>query len=362
MVAEMTEKTRRVLSVLLAALCFAVFTVLLFLPFPARVTLPEETYVCDFGDGTAVIGYQEGYAALAGIGETGDILLSVGGREGVVAAGDDMRREVHILREGELAELLSFTPRLNRLERAALFHFFGDRLYFDRYDFFAFTGENVKRCELREAREIVMLGGTLSSDALIASKAERLYLSPQSEMRYTTLLGADVEVIARAPYLTEGGAVLRDGVGGRRLVSGLPQAKIVDVSYDYADMSALLPCEQVERLCLPFCGSTPSSAGTEYHGELAYLFVRNGKYDVPETLTSVKITGGEIMHTAFYHCPSLREIDLCGIRAENISDHAFEGLGDLQILHCPRADVILNGEYLTIAAPCGCTVFTKVTN
>lgn len=350
---------KKYLMPVLAVLLLGVYTAVLLFPYPHHAEPDEEIYLCDIGDRVIELRYSEAYSSLIGFDEEGRLLLERDGERGTIETGEEIKEAVRVLREGELAELLSLRTGGTRLERTALFLVFGERLYFDSGDWFSYTGEKVVLSERRETREVVFVGGTLTGNELIPTGAKTLYLLPRAEFTSETLLGTEADVVAYPPYLTEGGAVFKDGIGGRRLLSGLPSVAEADIVCDYADEGALLPCKKLERLTISFAGSSPSGVGTEFRGELGYLFLSGEIYSVPETLKRVKITGGVIMPTAFYGCGGIEEIDLCGVDPAVISPQAFEGLS-LSLLHCPLADAPLKGNYQKTIAPCGCTVYEKV--
>ena len=127
----------------------------------------------------------------------------------------------------------------------------------------------------------------------------------------------------------------------------------------FADEGALLPCEQLEEVEIPFAGSAQSSAGTLYRGEFAHLFSTGAEYCVPVTLKRVRVKGGYLISHAFYACKFVEEIDACGVSARDIERDAFADCISLKLLHTPRADVTLQGNFTKRLAPCGCTVYER---
>lgn len=348
--------TKRCFGVLIAI----VFVALIMLPI-ALLLIRGERYLCTFEDGTTSrLSYAEAYELLSGFDEGGDILLVRDGVYGTVSTGEEAKVAFSILSTADLGELYAMhTDGVSRLERAALFHAFGDVLFLDGGESFSFDGSRVLRLnDTKEAHKAVLLGGRVTATQLKAIRARELELRTRAEFTAAALVGTVVEeVTAYEPYAASGNVVYRNTPSGRRLIAGLPNATFLEADCNFADRGALLPCVNIQSLVLPFVGSG-DTVTTDFHGELAYLFSTASEYRVPETLARVRVTGGVLVSFAFYDCAGLTEIDACGVKAENIAEDAFMGL-DLRLLHTPRKDVLLGGEYISCTAPCGCTVFEK---
>ncbi len=346
-------------TALIAVAVGAVYCALLFWPYPKRIDVPSERYLCYFEDGSKEeLDYGEACRYLAGVSEEGDILLLRNGVSGMVSANSAMREAVRILEHADTAELIYHDFDVGRLGRAALLHAFGDRLYCDGDEFYAYTGVRVTRTSVRSAKEFRLLG-KLPADALRCTGAILLHVYSRAELDPAALTGTSVTITADPPYVVREGGLYLETVSGVRLVAAEPDMTQLHVeNYAFADMGALLPCRSLCSLDLPFLGSD-AYGGTESVGELAYLFCLDGGYFVPDTLKKLRVRGGTVTETAFYACHSLEEIDLCGVNAEKIERRAFSGL-DLKLLHTPRADVLLTGSYDSFTAPCGCTVYRKI--
>lgn len=346
-------------TALIAFAVGAVYCALLFLPYPRRVDVPSERYLCYFEDGSEEeLAYADACRYLSGVSEEGEILLLRDGVLGMVPANSAMREAVRILEHADTAELIYHVFDVGRLGRAALLYAFGDRLYCDGNEYYAYTGVRVVRTSIRRAEELRLLGN-LPDDALRLTGATSLHVYGRAELNPAALMGTSVAIAADPPYAVQGGALYLETVGGRRLVAAEPNTTQLHIeNYVFADKGALLPCESLCSLELPFLSSDAYGGGA-HGGELAYLFCLGGDYYVPETLTKLRVHGGVITGTAFYACHALEEIDLCGVDAANIDRSAFSGL-DLSLLHTPRADVMLTGSYDFDTASCGCTVYRKI--
>lgn len=348
------------IAALIAFAVGAVYCALLFLPYPRRIDVPSEKYLCYFEDGSEEeLGYADACRYLSGVSEEGDILFLRDGISGMVPANSAMREAVRILTHGEAAELLYRVFDVGRLGRAALLYAFGDWLYCDGDEFYAFTGVRVIRTPIRQAETLRLLG-KLPSYALRLTGAAYLHVYGRAELDPADLMDSSVTITADPPYFVQGGALYLEAAGGRRLVAAEPAITQLHMEdYAFADKGALLPCRSLCSLDLPFLSPDLYGGGMDFGGELAYLFCLGETYLVPDSLKKLRVRGGVITGTAFYACPGLEEIDLCGVDAANIDRSAFSGL-DLSLLHTPRADVMLTGSYDSYTASCGCTVYQKI--
>lgn len=357
-------KLRKTANFLLAFLLTAVCFLLLLFPLPASAGAEEERYLCEWEDGTSSTeGYASAFACLTGIGDDGWIELKRGTHVGRIRPSFAAMRVADVFRAGELAELIALDlSGLSRIERAALFCEYGDCVWYAG-DAFRYTGRSVSPSEKMGAKRVSLLMGELPEGFLKLYAAASLHLGPDAEFRAADLIGSRVcTVTAAQPYRAEGGQIFLDTPGGRRLVAALPDSEeLVLFESDFADMGALSACEGLRSLTIPYAGNMRDPLGGEYRGEVAWLFIREGAYCVPATLEHVKVTGGKLGAYAFYACPNVVSIDACGLAAEDVSAQAFLGADGLRLLHTPRADVVLNGEFSSRTAPCGCTVYERIT-
>lgn len=354
------------LKIIRGAICvlFALmWAVLLFAPLPASVAArTQEYYRCVWADGTETEeSYFSAYLSLMGL--EGDVLvLGRAGELGTIAAGDACIAAAKILEAGEFGELMVLgTEGLTRLECAALYRRYSGRLWYAG-EFFQWTGDAFSRTSAYEAREIVLLDGSISASRLAAAGATRLYVHGGAAFEKEMLEGTAVEeVVAAPPYLSAGNTVCLSTPGGVRLLAGMPTAKSITVpdSVYFADEGALLACTELEEITLPFAGSAKSPAGSAYRGEFAHLFSTGKEYKVPQTLRKVRVTGGYLTSHAFYTCRMIEEIDACGVASEQIEAEAFVDCTSLRTLHTPRADVTLRGTFTARALPCGCTLYER---
>lgn len=344
-------------------LCALFWGLLFFLPMPRARAAGDDMYRCVWADGTETEeSYFSAYSSLVGMDDGGEIVLGRGERTGVVAAGEACRAAFRIFEEGGLADLLGLDIScVSRLERAALYRRYQSRLWYaDEY--FAWSGEEMQRAEAQRAETLVFLSGDMTATRLIETQAERLSLRAEATFTASVIAGTNVkEVIAEAPYFAEGNTVCLSTAGGVRLLAGLPSARKVTVPENvyFADEGALLPCENLEEVEIPFAGSAKSSAGTLYRGEFAHLFSTGKEYRVPVTLKTVRVKGGYLISHAFYACKYVETIDACGVSARDIERDAFADCVSLKLLHTPRADVVLSGNFTKHTAPCGCTVYER---
>ncbi len=340
-----------------AAFCVVVCLFLL-LPFPFR-DAGGETYRCAWSDGTVTTeSYTSAYAALYGIDEDG-VVLYRDGKLGKLTVG--ITSVYSVLESGNLGEILSCVFEGGaRIEKAALYRTFSGRVWYAD-GFFVWTGDRVERAERAEGNELVLLDGSISSETLRSTNASTVYLRASAEVTADMFWGTGVkEVYALPPYFASGGAVYLKTAGGTRLLTALGSVETlaIDPAVDFMDEGALLSCERLKTLTLPFAGNMKESAGSAFCGEIAYLFSDGREYFVPGTLERIEVTGGILGPDAFYRLDSLREINVCGVAEENISPAAFQGLPALELLHSPKK-VTLEG-FTSMAADCGCTVYTKI--
>ncbi len=350
---------RRVLTGCAALLLGAVLVFALLAP-ASRTVARSERYVCAWQDGSVTEEeYAAAYSALTE-GRADALVLSRAGKEGIVAPSEEYRLAYLRLQEGAFEALYGWQPNLARLERAALFRAFGARVYY-HLEAFGWTGNRLVRRDGVQCEELVLLGEELPAAVLRESGARTLYVRSAASVQATTLVGTQVErIVAQQPYRADGSALYLDTEGGERLVAGLPaQRELVVADCAFVDRGALLACGALERVSLPFLGASaqPRSEGV---GELGHLFREGDSYRVPATLQAVRVRGGYLASHAFYAAPFVREVDACGVNAENISHTAFYDLVALQRLHVPRKGVLLQGKFTATAAPCGCTVYARV--
>lgn len=353
---------KRALGIVLAVLVFAGWAAAIAAPFPKAVGAAQ-TYECVWGSGTTSESYASAYASLAGAGGQG-VVLERGGAYGVIAPSAAYRKVYAVLEGDDFAQLMSVSAHgLTRIERAAVWKTYSARLWYAD-EFFTWTGNGVGRTELSrrfDGSVLTAFSGLPSPETLAWLQTVRLELRGGAFVSAEDLVGTAVESIGvRAPYAFSDGVVTLDTAGGRRIVCGVPAAgTLVLPDADYADEGALLPCDRLTELTVPFAGSAKKDTGSDFHGELAYLFSTGTQYRVPESLKKVTVTGGTLRAFAFYACPELEEITACGVAEEDISAQAFLGCGSLRALHSPRRDVRLTGTFSARELPCGCTLFER---
>ncbi len=353
------KSVRSALFVLLALF----WALLFFLPMPRSWAVGDETYRCVWADGTETEeSYFSAYSDLVGMNDGGELVLGRGDLTGVIAASEACQSAFHVFENGGLGDLLQLNiSAVTRLERAALYRRYQNRLWYaDEY--FAWSGEALQRTEAQRAETLVLLAGDMTATRLIETQAERLFLRADANFSASVVEGTAVkEVLAEQPYSSEGNTVCLSTPGGVRLLAGLPAARTVTVPERvyFADEGALLPCTQLEAVEIPFAGSAQSSVGTLFRGEFAHLFSTGKEYRVPETLKRVRVKGGYLIAHAFYSCKYVEEIDACGVSVENIERDAFVDCTSLKLLHTPRENVRLQGNFTKHLAPCGCTIYER---
>lgn len=347
----------------LAAIFWAVWAFLFFTPFPRTASAGGDSYLCRWEDGAQTReSFSSALASFAAAEEAGIVLVR-SGIKGTIEGGAAYRAAVVRFDGASLPELLAFQAEgLDRLERAAFYLRAAERIWFDGKEWYVWTGEGLARSDARPAGELCVWGD-LSASALSRTGATVLRLLPGAELHGASLAGSNVSrVIASAPYGVSDGCVLLDTAGGKRLLSGIPKAERVAVPGDvsFADEGALLACEALKELDLPFVGNAASGVGTSFRGEFAFLFSTGTEYRVPATLERVRVRGGTLVSRAFYGCGLLREIDACGTDPSRIAADAFADCAGLRLLHTPRADVLLPGTFSAQTLPCGCTLYTAL--
>ena len=360
---------RRALCTLFAVLMFAGCTAAVILPLPQAAGAAQQTYVCRWAEGETRETYASAYPALVGAGKEGAVLERAGER-GVVAPTAAYRALYDVLEGGSLAVLLEQSAAgLARIERAAVFRTFAPRLWYARDDWFAWNGNCVVRTSLSarsRAETLTLFSDPPSPSVLAALGAKRLIfpdiLAKEGLIEAADLVGTAVEAVTMsAPYAFAGGVVTLDTPGGRRIVCGMPTATALTLpDAEFADEGALLACERLASVTIPFAGSAKSAVGSRFTGQFAHLFCESdGTFRVPETLREITVTGGTLAAFAFYACPAVERVNACGVAAERISEQAFAGMDGLQALHSPRADVMLTGYFTASPLACGCTLFVR---
>lgn len=342
-------------AVLFAAACL--FSLLQ--PLPGKIS-NNERYECIWSDGSvSEESYSSAYQSFAGMDEE-YVLLSRGGLTGRIKS---MASGVFsVLESGNLGELLSCKYEGSRLDGAALFRTFSKRVWYSGA-YFVWTGSAVERVSGVSGEEVVLLSGTLSSRVLKETNASTVYLRANAKIRADAFAGSRVtQVRVEEPYSTKDGAIYIDTEGGKRLITALPGIDELSIHEDlvFADEGALLYCQNLTSLTLPFLGSAVSPSGIEYAGELAHLFANGAEYLVPETLTRLCVMGGTIGAYAFWACSHVKEINVCKVDPNEMSEQAFLGLDCLESLHTPKSDVLLEGEFTCSVAECGCTIFERI--
>ena len=344
-------------AVIFAAACLFC----LFAPLPEDISKVEE-YECIWSDGSvSTESYSSAYQSLAGIDET-HVLLA---RDGLTGKIESRAVGAYFtLANGDLGELLECAASGTRIGAAALYRAFSERVWYNG-EYYVFTGSRVKRVSRATASELVCLEGSVTSRVLKATNAKTLYLRKGATIKSDLFTEGNVTAVyAEAPYFVNGGAVYLDTAGGRRLLSAIAgiEELTIEGELQFADEGALLACQNLQSLTLPFAGSAASPDGKEYVGGLAYLFSDGKEYRVPQTLSSVTVTGGRLGAFAFYACPGLEVIDVCKVDPGEISEDAFLGLESLQLLHTPQKDVKLTGDFSAYSEhglQCGCTVYIR---
>lgn len=348
---------KRALFALIFALGYGVCALLCLFPLSHIISPAEEEYTVNWSDGTAS---RESYAAaLSSLSDAEEnfVVLQRNGMRGEIAASETYAKCVNVLQNGDLLTLLTADFNgLSRLERASLWHTFGNTAYYSA-DLFAFDGKRVFRTPRKAFETLVLLDSSVPNATVCETGATELILRSEAQFEAAALVGSKIErVTVQPPYWVSGGGIYLTTAGGKRLVSALPKLSQFEAEdCDFCDEGALAPCTGLVSLTLPFAGSAKSGIGSDFNGRLEYDFGGN----VPETLRRVKITGGMISEGAFVGCSMLEELDLCSIPAENISPSAFIGCEGLQRLHTAR---LLTWKGMARRSlPCGCYLYERST-
>lgn len=353
---------RKTLSVAAAILIGCGMIALLVFPLPVGTEAAGGVYLCEWEDGTRTEeSYASAYTDFSHVDEEGRIILTRENGTGTIVPSDDFSAFYRTVTKGSIADLLSLpADGLKRLEQFAAYRFCSDKVWVSGGAFFAYSTA-FTRVDPEDAEEVILLDGSITAARLIKWKTTSLHIRSDASVTSKTLRGTLVSsVSAQPPYYADGTALYLDTAGGRRLVSGIPSARnFVMKNCDFADEGALLPCGKMETLTLGFVGNSASDMGSDFRGELAHLFSTGSEYLVPSTLRKVTVTGGVLVSHAFYRCSSLQEIDACGMDKDKIDGDAFVDCVNLQSLHSPRADVRLQGNFVSTVLPCGCTLFER---
>lgn len=352
---------RRIAFVGISVLVLAFAVLSLFLPLSKSAGAGREEYSCVWENGTTTVEtYASVYPDVVECSEV-SVTLSREGLVGEIALTAQLTKMLRTIRTGGLAELLSLTDApLTRLEKLVLWRTARGTVWYGG-GYFTWGEKGLQRVNSAEGETLVLLSGSITAARLKSTGAKILELRAEAELSAKTLVGTAVQkVTACAPYSYENGAIYLDTGTATRLIAAVPACvSLITKNYDYADEGALLPCRGLEELTLPFAGNAPS-AGSEFRGELAYLFSDGTEFIVPSCLRRVNISGGVLVSHAFYRCTEIEEINLCGMSGEHIHRDAFLDCTGLQVLHTPNANVTLRGNFVSHAAPCGCTVFERI--
>ncbi len=350
---------KRAACALAAALLFAAWALAILLP--GGGSSAPERYRCEWETGQTYESFSDICAVLTGADEAGARLVR-NGESGVVAPTAAYAGVYETLQSGTLPELLSLgTEEISRPERAALWMTFSARLWYADEPF-AWTGRTVARA-VPDGRfqggELVVFSGMPSAQLLASLGTRSLIFREPVAWNASALIGTRVErVICAEPYACADDVVTLRRGGSVRIVCALPLAeRLVLPDADFADAGALLPCAALREVSVPFAGSA-RSAGENAAVQFSHLFSDGTREFVPDTLRKVTVRGGTLAAHAFYGCPMIEEIDCCG--AEEVSRTAFADCTGLRVLHCPRGDVALAGEFAREALACGCTRFVRM--
>lgn len=359
----LSGKKRTYIAVLIAVLFIIGFALVLFLPYPKAVGRENDGYLVAWSDGSSAReSYFSALSSFTGFSEEGDLCFardgSIGSTEGSLA----LKAVKTALDSGEISSLVNTDMNFSRLESAALYRVYADTLYSCKGEWFRFDGKNAVSVSNDVAGKVFLAEGELSASALNNTGASLLILGDGAEPSYKTLRGTFVSVEGRNRYFVENGAVVSRDLG-HCLRAAEPLATSVRVpDVGFCDMGALLPCERLVSLSIPFLGNLPTYSETVYQGELGYLFSDGEEYFIPETLRRVEVRGGHVTSFAFYRCHKLEEIDVSRVDPDEIEPQAFLGLESLKVLYAPRGDVLLsNAEEFTAAydAERACFVYKR---
>lgn len=336
-------------SSLLAAAAWLACTALLFLPLPEPVA-SGGTYAVQWESGTREEAYAAAYGMLAGA--DGEALYFVReGERGYSAGSEAYRTAYAALDTGGMAELASLSSEgCTALEQTALVRAFADkRWYMD--GLYAYEGALIPS-DGGTCRRIAVLSGFPARETLVRLGCTALSLGEGVGISSARLMGTKIARIGVSPpYRSDGTLVTLAAAGGERVVCAAPAQEELTLPDAVYDEGALACCASLTSLtfCMDGCAD----------GMLASLFLSDGQYRVPASLSAVTVTGGRLQSAAFYACPGVTEIDACALSQTDISVDAFLGAEGLERLHCPRADVRLAGSFSAAPLPCGCTLFQK---
>lgn len=345
---------KRAAAAIFTAACLFCF----FLPLPEKIS-SDETYQCVWADGSVTEeSFSSACQSLAGMDKE-SVILSRNGLTGKIES--EASAVYATLENGSFSELLECTAAGTRIDGAALYRAFSDRVWYNG-EYYVWTGDKIKRVSRAERNEVVFLEGSVTPRVLETTGASTVYLRKGATVSASSFAESNVKkVYAEAPFAENGGAIYLDTAGGKRLLAALCDLKELSLDKEsaFADEGALLVCQTITSLTVPFVGSAKSPYGTAYTGEFAYLFSNGKEYRVPETLSRVTVTGGRLISFAFYACPNLKEINACGVEPGEIAKTAFAGLASLEALHTPKSDVTLAGNFTSRTETCGCTVYIR---
>lgn len=348
---------------MLAALLWLAGTILLFFPLPQGIAA-EQTYLCFWESGVTEESYASAFADFAGADEA-RIFLQRDGQTGVIAPSQAYGAAYRTLDAGSYPEVLSLSQEgCTRLERAALVRIFSRRLWYAN-GLFVWNGETLVSVDAPRSDHdgtLTLFAGFPTAETIAELGVTTIHCREGVELSAARLEGTQVaRILVAPPYASDGSVVTLETAGGRRIVCAAPTAtSLILPDADYADEGALAACTSLCELTLPFVGSAKSSAGSNFEGLFAHLFVSDSFYRVPETLTKVTVTGGVLAANAFYACPMIEEVNACNVFAQNIDRDAFVGMAGLRSLHTPRADVRLTGSFTAAPLACGCTQYTRI--
>ena len=126
-------------------------------------------------------------------------------------------------------------------------------------------------------------------------------------------------------------SITRIGDYAFRGCSGLTSITIPN-SVTYIGEGAFLNCNRLVEMEIPFVGTTPHSTGNEAYFRYVFAYrttqtpTVSYAYDIPETLQSVTIIGGNLMSNAFRGCTMINSISL-GEGVEIVYSNALDETG-----------------------------------
>ena len=358
----MVNRCRKILTIALSALFSLAWVALLLFPAVKRVRGSGEVYVCRWADGTQTNeSFASAYSVFLGCDGT-RICLNRNGVSGEISVSPCFTAYYETLLHGTAREVLALDASApNTLERVALWCNFFERAWWSENSFYVWTEEGAQTVHSTRCKELVVEGDGLTATALKNTRATVIEVRASSYFSVQKLVGSSVTKLRGvAPYFTENGALYLHTAGGTRLVASAPDTlSLTALDYDFADEGALVLCDKLQSLTLPFVGTARSTGNENYRPEIAALFLYGKEYQIPSTLKRVTVTGGEIGATAFYRMEGLEGIVLCGVDANSISRDAFAGCTSLRSLHAPVADIPLADGFSRRNLDCGCTLYTR---